>query len=153
MRSQGRTTDEDLLDSVAQIVKQAAYDTSKPSRVTGTLIDEAPMANLIDTLVADREQFKNDIYSQLLKRIKKKNMKTKLKESDFVAPRINEDEARQGQIIAQDRHIERLSNNAQAEGFGPEEFQQMKAEIKERKAAKERLLDQGIPEFKAYLRF
>lgn len=111
------------------------------------------MANLMDSLVADREQFKNEIYSQLVKRVKKQNMKTKLKESDFVAPRVNEDEARQGQIAAHDRHIEHLSNSAQEEGFGPEEFQQMKAEIKERKAAKERLLEQGIPEFKAYLRF
>jgi len=105
------------------------------------MVDDEPMVNLIDNLVADREQFKNDIYSQLLKRVKKQQMKTKLKESDFVAPRVNEDLAMQGQIVAHDRHIENISNNVQTEGFGPEEFQQMKDEIKERKAAKDRLLD------------
>jgi hypothetical protein len=37
--------------------------------------------------------------------------------------------------------------------FDREAFDKIKKEISERKKAKERLLSQGLPEFKAYLRF
>ena len=38
------------------------------------------------------------------------------------------------------------------EGFDRAAFDKMKAEISARKEAKERLLSQGLPEFKGYLR-
>ena len=37
--------------------------------------------------------------------------------------------------------------------FDKEAYDKMKTELKMRKEAKERLLSQGLPEFKAYLRF
>lgn len=45
------------------------------------------------------------------------------------------------------------SNVTNEDKFDRDAFEEMKAEIRERKAAKERLLSQGLPEFEAYLRF
>ena len=40
-----------------------------------------------------------------------------------------------------------------AKDFDREAYDQMKNNLRMRKEAKERLLNQGLPEFKAYLRF
>ena len=46
-----------------------------------------------------------------------------------------------------------LSKQSKDKDFDKDAFQALKEEIKSRKAAKERLLNQGLPEFEAYLRF
>jgi hypothetical protein len=59
--------------------------------------------------------------------------------------------------LSHDNSIASLESQASgleaSKNFDRAAFDKLKAEISERKKAKERLLSQGLPEFKAYLRF
>ena len=46
-----------------------------------------------------------------------------------------------------------MEANKNNQDFDKEAYYRLKQELKERKEAKERLLSQGLPQFKAYMRF
>ena len=47
--------------------------------------------------------------------------------------------------------ISQMDKDTEKEGFDKEAYQKIKAEIKQRREAKERLLQQGFPELKPYI--
>ena len=79
--------------------------------------------------------------------------------SDFVRSRPSEASAYRGQVVSMDNRIEDLTTKQERmeqdkdQQFDQEAYTKLKQELSERKEAKERLLTQGIPQFKAYLRF
>lgn len=85
---------------------------------------------------------------------------TKRTESDFIKPRVNERESAEMQQTINDANITKLETesvqmeaNKNNQDFDKEAYYRLKQELKERKEAKERLLSQGLPQFKAYMRF
>lgn len=79
------------------------------------------------------------------------------KQTDFAKPRRSE----QALFNRQATHYENSANNLQAEvdqmdqdqKFDRNAYNQLKSEIKKRREAKERLLQQGFPELKPYITF
>lgn len=86
-----------------------------------------------------------------MQRVKKHMYLTKRTEMDYIKPRVSEKGLLERSVLSHERAIEGLE--AQEESFDKEAFLRIKNEIQQRKQAKERLLNQGMPEFKAYLRF
>lgn len=91
---------------------------------------------------------------------------TKRKESDYIQPRMSESNVFGRQVQshqnAEETLNEKISRFDQEEedqmaeedkAFNREAYTKLKGELKQRKEAKERLLSQGLPQFKAYLRF
>lgn len=85
---------------------------------------------------------------------------TKRTAADFIKPRVNENEALMQQQTVNDAHIDHLEQksvelegNQNKEEFDKEAYYKLKEELRQRKEAKERLLSQGLPQFKAYMRF
>lgn len=85
-------------------------------------------------------------------RVKKHMFLTKRTELDYIKPRVNEVGLVEKQVVSHERAIETLEAEKE-EKFDKEAFLKIKEEIQSRKQAKQRLLNQGLPEFKAYLRF
>lgn len=114
--------------------------------------------SIISDLIQDRDRFKHEINEQLVHRMKNYMNKTERTKSDFVKPKVNESRAYSDQIYSHDANLQQLQNEERAhdenaKDFDKEAFLKLKGEIKSRKDAKERLLNQGMPEFDAYLRF
>lgn len=102
-----------------------------------------------------------DMHDQYRRRVIKHRMMTKRTESDFIMPKVNEKDVLSNQKTINDSHISYLeeksreveSQDTNNENFDKEAYYKLKEELKMRKEAKERLLSQGIPQFKAYMRF
>ena len=94
---------------------------------------------------------------QLVKRIKKHVFSTERVDTDFVQGRISEQHAYNRSKLSNDNASKSLEQDSaavdQSKDFDREAYEKIRAEISARKEAKERLLSQGLPEFKAYLRF
>lgn len=108
-------------------------------------------------MLADRDRFRGEVYEQLMKRVKSHMFQTKRKDSDFVKPRVSEEQALRGQVLSHENALAGLENEVNEvdesnDNFDRNAFNKLKNEIKMRKAAKERLLNQGHAEFRPYLR-
>ena len=84
--------------------------------------------------------------------------RTKPHKSDLVKPRFDENAAYDGQVstnqnILDELEAEHAAVDKDSQNFDKDAFDKLKNEIKERKDAKTRLLNQGLPEFDGYLRF
>ena len=78
--------------------------------------------------------------------------------SDYVRSRPGEASAYRMQVASMDNRISGLETEkeqmeSEEQVFDEEAYRRLKEELSQRKEAKERLLSQGIPQFKAYLRF
>ena len=78
------------------------------------------------------------------KRVKKHLFGTKRQESDYIVPRVSENQAWNGQVKSHDNSIASFESQASglesSKNFDRAAFDKLKAEISERKKAKERLL-------------
>ncbi len=93
-------------------------------------------------------------------RIKEHLFLKERKSTDFVKGRRSEQSlyaaqvdafTRGTQILEKDNHDLLSKGDKEEKGFDKEAYLQLKAEIKRRKEAKERLLQQGFPELKPYV--
>ena len=140
-------------DQSKPIQKESAYD-SLVNRATHSAFEE-----VLDEIYGDREILREEIAEQLRRKLNKKRNLTKRQMSDFVRSRPGEASAFRAQLISAENRIEGLTAEQESmeqdkeQQFDQEAYSKLKQELSERKEAKERLLSQGIPQFKAYLRF
>lgn len=106
----------------------------------------------------ERELITYELAEQLSLRMKEHLYMKERKESDFVKPRRSEQSLFASQVQSNDNAIkifEKQAASRQAreneQGFDREAYNELKAEIKRRREAKERLLHQGFPELKSYI--
>lgn len=108
----------------------------------------------------ERELMTYELTEQLSLRIKEHLFLKERKESDFVRSRRSEVSIFENQVQSQENTAKSLEDQAaQIEAarqkdeatFDKEAYQDLKAEIKRRREAKERLLKQGFPELKSYV--
>lgn len=114
----------------------------------------------------DQERFDREIQEQIALRVREKQNFSKLSEEDLVRPARSENLMYRDQVQTLSdtiRILEKdnewlLKQSGQQTGgdqdgsFDQEKFNQVKKEIRLRKEAKERVLNQGFPEFKPYVR-
>ena len=90
-----------------------------------------------------------ELTEQLTARVKHHLYKKERKATDFITQRRSETSVFESQVASHDRAIGALEKAE--EGFDKEAYLELKAEIKRRREAKERLLQQGFPELKPYV--
>ena len=103
----------------------------------------------------ERHLMTYELSEQLAARVKTHLYLKERKESDFAKPRRSEASLFENQVQNQSNAINILEKEAadsqKEQGFDKEAYQELKAEIKRRREAKERLLQQGFPELKSYI--
>ena len=172
-RIYGRYKDDDseFAKAFTNIAENCGYDYSKQvvdssDPLIGNLL-QAKDDDAFTALFEDRDRLRHEINFQINRRARKHLIATERKESDFVQPRASEASVFGRQMKSNDRATEYLTNKLEnmqdesssseasqgEEAFDRAAYDTFKAELSQRKEAKERLLSQGIPEFKAYLRF
>jgi hypothetical protein len=117
--------------------------------------------SLVDELFENRDRFYADVSRQIHRRVNKFLYYTKKDKSHYALPKANEKAAYAEQVALNDMHVSSLQNRSDKmerqdqnnADFDKEAYYQLKEQLRQRKDAKERLLSQGLPEFKAYLRF
>lgn len=151
----GKVEASSLFDALVEISDGAETDTSRPTASPFNVMPDVLDSGVRD-MIADRELFQAEISYQLSRRIKRHLYLTKRSESDYIKPRMSEATVYEQQKRSHDNELNSLMDEQEAmereEGFDRAAFDKMKAEISARKEAKERLLSQGLPEFKGYLR-
>ena len=113
----------------------------------------------------DHELFSHEIHQQLRMIKNKKLYHEKRKESDFVKHGRSENILYREQVTSLEETTNILEKdnqwllnagdnnlNQEDKRFDLEKYQELKRSIKESKALKEKVLHQGFPEFKPYLR-
>ena len=97
----------------------------------------------------------HELAHQLSLRVREHLYLKERKASDLAKPRRSEIGTFASQVSSNDILAKGLEKYAQEkereEGFDKEAYQQLKNEIKQRREAKERLLQQGFPELKPYI--
>lgn len=142
-----------MADALIQISEGVQIDETKIA------VDPTEGQHPIHELIDDRDRFRHEIHEQIGARMKKYLVRTERTKSDFVKPRVSEELAFAGQVQShtnaelQLKAQKEAQSKAGKEDFDKDAYFKLKEEIKSRKAAKERLLNQGLPEFEAYLRF
>lgn len=138
-------------------VAEAFMEICKDAKLEEGINSVKDQHSVMHDLIQDRDRFKHEIHEQLIHRMKNYLNKTERTKSDFVKPRVNESQVYRDQLNSHDDAIwalqEQETQHDKAKDFDKEAFLKLKGEIKSRKDAKERLLNQGLPEFDAYLRF
>lgn len=103
---------------------------------------------------------RTELTEQLTMRIREHVFLKERKLADFAKPRRSEQSIFERQVSSHENRVRTLEEQAaqivqekkeQEEGFDKEAYQAIKAEIKKRREAKERLLQQGFPELKSYV--
>lgn len=101
-----------------------------------------------------------EVVEQLAQRAKEHIWLKERKPTDFVKGRQSEQKLFASQADSYERGLKFLQNENQEilaagdkgqEGFDKEAYLQLKTEIKRRREAKEKLLQQGFPELKPYV--
>lgn len=153
---------EGFVDEFMELSEKLTYDESRPITPTEFLhskIDDTTKNAIYDELYEDRFLMAEELTEQLSLKIKEHLYLKKRKASDFVKPRQSELDIFRSQVVSHQNTIEHMEEEynkvfgkepEKKEGFDRETFHRLKAEIKLRREAKERLLEQGLPEFKPY---
>ena len=107
----------------------------------------------IDSFEKDKDLIVSELQQQIHQRVREHLYMKERKDSDFVKPRRSE----QSLFDSQLDHLEWAADEKRMEepetkDFSKEQYLELKKEISLRREAKERLLEQGYPEFKSYLR-
>jgi len=116
-------------------------------------------------LLKDKGRFDAEVQEQIALKIRDKQQFGKLTEQDLVKPARSENLMYRDQVQTLGDTIDILEKDNEwllkhsgqdkpsaSAGFDQEKFNQIKKEIKLRKEAKQRILHQGFPEFKPYIR-
>lgn len=152
-----------FVDEFLTLSEKLTFDETKPiapSQFLHCSLDKATKDGLYDELYEDRHLMAEELTEQLSYRIKSHLYQTKRKKTDFVKPRRSELDIFRSQVVSKHNSIEHLEKQyndifgeepEKKEGFDKETFHRLKAEIKMKREAKERLLQQGIPELKPYV--
>lgn len=124
---------------------------------------DAELQGSIHEMFEDRSRFRAEVNEQLASRVNQFKYLTERKASDFVKPQVSEVRAydqkkysMSNDIANKEARLARMEDDQAAEGddFNREAFDQLKEELRQRKAAKETLLNgSNMPQFKSYLRF
>lgn len=122
---------------------------------------EKSSADAIEQYFNDRERFKFEMEAQLQSHVMKHATQTRRKDADFIASKVDERQTVGLQDLSMRNDIANMEGSAAGyaqqeandEDFDKEAYYKLKQDLAEKKAAKERLLSQGLPQFKAYLRF
>jgi hypothetical protein len=142
--TEGKLTDNELLDKLNLLSKNASFDLKRPITAGKTYFGYEEQVTPSEELIRDRERFRFEVSQQLVKRIKKHVFNTKRVDTDFVQGRISEKHAFHGQKLSHDNAIKSLEQDSaavdQSKDFDREAYEKIKAEISARKEAKERLL-------------
>jgi len=156
-----REDDQAFVDALMALMKSETGKESAKTQEPGLVdLTAKSQKTTVEAIFDDRDRFRTDIADQLRRRIIKYRNFTKRTAADFIKPRVNENEALMQQQTVNDAHIDHLEQksielegNQNKEEFDKEAYYKLKEELRQRKEAKERLLSQGLPQFKAYMRF
>ena len=114
----------------------------------------------VDLIFQDRDRFRMEQHDQMRRKVIKYESQTKRSSGDFIMPKANEQDSLRKQQYVNDANIEYLEekerekeSNQDKDDFDKEAYYKLKEELSQRKHAKEQLLSQGLPQFKAYMRF
>lgn len=122
--------------------------------------DQVSMDNVYNDIVEERHLMTTELTEQLTMRIREHIFLKERKLTDFARARRSEQSIFERQVSSHENRARTLEEQAaqivqgkkeQEEGFDKEAYQAIKAEIKKRREAKERLLQQGFPELKSYV--
>lgn len=122
--------------------------------------DQVSMDNIYNDIVEERHLMTTELTEQLTMRIREHIFLKERKLTDFARARRSEQSIFERQVSSHENRARSLEEQAaqivqgkkeQEEGFDKEAYQAIKAEIKKRREAKERLLQQGFPELKSYV--
>lgn len=122
--------------------------------------DQVSMDNIYNDIVEERHLMTTELTEQLTMRIREHIFLKERKLTDFARARRSEQSIFERQVSSHENRARTLEEQAaqivqgkkeQEEGFDKEAYQAIKAEIKKRREAKERLLQQGFPELKSYV--
>lgn len=162
-RMQGiyRDDDQAFVEALMTLMNSETGNESSTSQDPGLVdLTSKDQKTFVETIFDDRDRYRTDIADQLRRRVIKYRNFTKRTASDFIKPKVNETEALMQQQALNDAHIDNLEHkfvelegNQNKEEFDKEAYYKLKEELRQRKEAKERLLSQGLPQFKAYMRF
>ncbi len=118
------------------------------------------MERVYNEIIEERHLMTAELSEQLSMRIREHLFLKERKHTDFARARRSEQGIFERQVGNQEIRARNLEQQAaqivqgkkeQEEGFDKEAYQAIKAEIKKRREAKERLLQQGFPELKSYV--
>ena len=129
-----------------ELSETLTYDKTK--KLTQNAFNDAYDASpqkILREMDEERELMTYELAEQLTARVKEHLYMKERKVTDFAKPRRSETSIFNSQLQGQDRAISILqssleSQNAEEEGFDKVAYQEIKAEIKKRREAKERLL-------------
>lgn len=144
---------EGFAEAIMNTLKNASFDKNK---VIKNLTSSAEAYQEIEK---DRDLMISEITEQVILRMKEHMFQKKRTEKDFLQPRVSENTLFDSQVLTNTIGIENLEKeiqNAPSENepaFDKEAYLAIKSEIKRRREAKEKLLNQGFPELKPYLNF
>ena len=119
-------------------------------------IEQPADYSIIQDLLNDRERLTYELSDQIARRVKQHSYFTERKSSDFVQGRRSEVDVLHRQVASHDNGMMALESQisdmeSNQKGFDKESYQQLKSEIKRRRDAKARLLEQGFPELRPYI--
>ena len=122
--------------------------------------DHASMDNVYNDIVEERHLMTSELTEQLTMRVREHIFLKERKLTDFARARRSEQSVFERQVSSHENRARTLEEKAaqivqgkkeQEEGFDKEAYQAIKEEIKKRREAKERLVQQGFPELKSYV--
>lgn len=144
-----------------ELSQNAKVDESK--ELPNTLFqnnDSDSMERVYNEIIEERHMMTAELTEQLSMRIREHIFLKERKYTDFARARRSEQSIFERQVGSKENRVRNLEEQAaqivqgkkdQEEGFDKEAYQAIKAEIKKRREAKERLLQQGFPELKSYV--
>lgn len=161
-RTQGRfKNDRDgFTKAFLGLSENAVYDKTRELPNAGLFNEEVNMDKIYQELNEERELMTYEFADQISLRVKEHLFMKERKATDFVRPRRSELSIFANQVQSQENSARTLEEQVaqivkqkkdKEEGFDKEAYQALKAEIKQRREAKERLLQQGFPELKPYI--
>lgn len=160
-RTQGRykTDREGFTKAFLSLSENATYDKSKP--ISGSVAQQQEHSEkILREMTEERALMAQELSEQLALRVKEHMFLKERKNSDFVRRRRSEANIFESQVQSQENAARTLEDklvqmedqkkqNEEA-GFDKQAYHMLKAEIKKRREAKERLLQQGFPQLKPY---
>jgi len=166
-RMAGELDDTAFVKKFTEISEGAGYDYSERVAQPDVFAPPADEQRMVyDDIYEDRTRLREELWYQHSCRMKKHLFLTKRKEGDFIQPRMSESNVYGRQVLAHEdgemtlnEQIEKYNTEEEKKideddrSFSRQEYEKFKVELRQRKEAKEALLSQGLPQFKAYLRF
>ncbi|CDW82520.1 UNKNOWN [Stylonychia lemnae] len=161
MHGKYKNDNEGFAQAFIQLNETATYDKTKKltavNRINPQLSNE-DQYKMLRELDQDSEQMQREVAAQVLQRVREFMFLKERKQTDFVVGRRSEQSLFSEQVNSLEHSADQLEYKAgqmnhDEPAFDKEAYRQIKAEIKKRREAKERLLQQGFPELKPYLNF